>query len=171
MQNSNSKAGTNAQQGDEAKVTTSSPNNAKPNVVGSPLLRAWCKDFGELKMCHYEFNPCDNGLWFDMIEDFHSSEVLQVMKGIGCKDLNGKEIYEGDIVKWGHKKGGKEDPVRIAIVKMQPDIQFHIINYKTDFLGQNKVFHYGSFIYTDTEKWLGILGNVFENPELLEGVQ
>ena len=136
-----------------------------------PLLRAWCEDFGEFKMCHYQFNPCDNGIWYDMIEDFHSSEVLQVMKGIGCKDLTGKDIYEGDIVKWGHKKGGEEDPIRIAVVKMQPDIQFHIINYKMDFMGQNKVFHYGSFIYTDTEKWLEVLGNVFENPELLECVQ
>lgn len=143
---------------------------------GPPLLRAWCEDFGKFKMCYYKLDYCDNAIWFGMIEDFHSKEdiqvnsidVLQIMKGIGKKDVNGKEIFEGDIVKWGHKKGGEEDPVRIAVVKMQPDIQFHIINYKMNFMGQNKVFHYGSFIYTDTEKWLEVIGNVFENPELLD---
>jgi hypothetical protein len=35
MQNSNSEAGTNAQQSDEVDVTTSSHNNAKRNVSGS----------------------------------------------------------------------------------------------------------------------------------------
>ena len=133
-----------------------------------PSLRSWCEDFGEFKMCHYEFIKCDNGIWFDMIEDFHSGEVLQVMKGIGKKDLNGKEIFEGDIVKWGHKKGGEEDPIRIAVVKMQPDIQFHIINQNLCLFGLIKVYHYGRFFYTDTENWLEIIGNVFENPELLE---
>ena len=133
-----------------------------------PSLRAWCEDFCEFKMCHYEFIQCDNGLWFEMIEDFHSGEVLQVMKGIGKKDVNGKEIFEGDIVKWGHKKGGEEYQVRIAVVKMQPDIQFHIINKNKYYFGLDKVYHYGRFIYTDTENWLEIIGNVFENPELLD---
>lgn len=141
-----------------------------------PSLRAWCEDFGKFKMCYYKLDYCDNAIWFGMIEDFHSSEdiqvnnidVLQIMKGIGKKDVNGKEIFEGDIVKWGHKKGGEEDPIRIAVVKMQPDIQFHIINQNLCLFGLIKVYHYGRFFYTDTENWLEIIGNVFENPELLE---
>ena len=126
-----------------------------------PLLRAWCEDFGDFKMCYYKFNPCDNGLWYELIEDFHSSEVLHVMQGIGKKDINGKDIYTGDIVKWGHTVNGEEYPIKVAVVKMQPDIQFHLIGSETLYLWQL------NFIYRDTESFLEVLGNIFENPELL----
>ena len=111
-------------------------------------------------LCFEEFKPV-----CDLLESKEDAEYF--MQYINRNDINGKEIYEGDIVKWGHKKGGEENPIRIAFVVLDPDIQFHIVNYKMDFLGQNKVFHYGSFIYTDTEKWLEVIGNVFQTPELL----
>lgn len=100
----------------------------------------------------------------------YSVELTTVSQSVGLKDLKGKKIFEGDIVKWGHVKGGEENPIRIAVVKFNPDLQFEIINYKMNFLGQNKIFHYGSFIYTDTEKWIEVIGNVHENPELLSDV-
>lgn len=159
---------------------TSARHSSNTIVVGIPQrtikFRAWGR-YGEWEedetldcrkwqmidgdsLCFEEFKPV-----VDLLESKEGVEYF--MQYIGCKDVNGKEIYEGDIIKWGHKKGGEENPVRIAVVKLDPDIQFHIVNHTMDFLGQNKIFHYGSFIYTDTEKWIEVIGNVCQNPELL----
>ena len=85
----------------------------------------------------------------------------------GLTDKNGIKIFEGDIVKWGHVDGGREKPIRIAEVKINPSLQFDIVSHEMNFLGQNKVFDYGSFIYKDTKKWLEVIGNIHDNPQFL----
>ena len=98
-----------------------------------------------------------------------------LMQFTGLKDKNGKEIYEGDIVKWGMHGGlgGQEHWHRYAVVEISPDIQFKIIYYiiaetnekqPTD----NYSFKFGRFAYSETEKYLEIIGNIHENPELLK---
>jgi len=79
----------------------------------------------------------------------------------GLKDKNGKEIYDGDIVKWGHaNEYSRENPVKIAEVKINPDIQFH---------SQVGIFKFGSFAYADRiDRDLEVIGNIYENPELLK---
>ena len=81
-------------------------------------------------------------------------------RSTGLKGKNG-EIYEGDIVKWGHlNQWSREQPHRIAEVKFDPDIQFH---------SQVGVFNFGSFAYRDTtETDLEVIGNIYENPELIK---
>ena len=86
----------------------------------------------------------------------------ELMQFTGLKDKNGKEIYEGDIVKWGHHcEWCKEEPIRIAEVQFAPDIQFKTLIY-------DEPFRFGSFAYKDTYKHLEIIGNIYENPELLK---
>lgn len=83
----------------------------------------------------------------------------------GLTDKNGKKIFEGDIVKWGHVPGYRENPVRIAEVKLAPDIQFETI------IGERQhVFHYGAFLYAErADKALEVIGNIHDNPELIGG--
>jgi uncharacterized phage protein (TIGR01671 family) len=92
-----------------------------------------------------------------MGDDF---EKLTIMQSTGLKDKNGTLIYEGDIIKWGHLSGSYENPVRIAVVEIKPDIQFRLTNGKHTFI-------FGNFIYKATDKALEIIGNIYENAELL----
>ncbi len=100
-----------------------------------------------------------------------TTEVISDTVGqfTGLLDKNGKEIYEGDIVMWGHLKDGRSDetPPRIAIVKLFPSLHFLAVT-KTEF-GTPYAFHYGCFAYQNTDKYLEIIGNIHDNPELRKG--
>lgn len=74
-------------------------------------------------------------------------EHVKLMQSTGLKDKNGKEIYEGDIVKHEYNKG-------------QSDVFFD--------LGRFQPFSYlGSYMGSEYE----VIGNIYENPELLKGVE
>lgn len=104
------------------------------------------------------------------VEEPYKCEVIEDTIGqfTGLKDMNGKYIYEGDIVKWGHTENCHEYPPRISVVKIEPDIRFHCITATEHNFGQSGyVFQYGNFAYKQTEKYLEVIGNIHDNPELL----
>ena len=93
----------------------------------------------------------------------------------GLHDKNGKEIYEGDVIKWGMHGGGwgHETWNRYAVVEINPDLQFRITYYIHFETGEkrpsdNYVFRFGNFAYKETDQFIEIIGNVFENADLVK---
>lgn len=90
----------------------------------------------------------------------------------GLKDKNGKEIYEGDIVKM--KEVGGYDLEYIGVVRYyEEDCRFGIDTTTTNKFTKRLLFtdgecsfnegHYTITYYNEYE----VLGNIFDNPELL----
>ena len=108
---------------------------------------------------------------FDVMEiDFKNKKVLvdncdwfnfgigTLMQFTGLKDKNGKEIFEGDILSYGNKKDG----IIIQIVWIDlSDNGFNILRQK-----DKNVMH-DIRIYRFDEQ-AEVIGNIWENPELLE---
>ena len=81
----------------------------------------------------------------------------------GLKDKNGKEFYEGDILLWENPNDG--EPVTVSIKRGQIFFDNSPAAWAFECV-------YGSDSYTENgfpEKLdLTIIGNIFENPELLK---
>ncbi len=88
--------------------------------------------------------------------EFDCNNVI-LMQFTGLKDKNGKEIYEGDVLRYGNK----EDDIIIQIVWIDlSDNGFKIIRQV------NKNIIHDIRIYRFDEQ-AEVIGNIYKNPELL----
>lgn len=98
-------------------------------------------------------------------------ETETVGQYTGFTDKNGKKIFEGDIVKWSHIFLGNDRPYHIGRVAYR----------KAQFVVENRdVFaHCGTCSepfgcacrMDDTNRDFEVIGNIHDNPELLEEVR
>lgn len=86
------------------------------------------------------------------------SEVSYIEQFTGCVDKNGKEVYEGDIIKYIQLRGlGRHKTTTIAKVEFDKG-RFGFFEYKN---GDDEYFN--CYDLDDCE----IIGNIKENPEIL----
>lgn len=93
--------------------------------------------------------------WQRALHDCGGGEkAYEIMQYTGFKDKNGIEIYEGDIVKHPYKKISKKADVRWWLL----GFGFH---YGNDGFGK----------YCTPINNLEVIGNIYENPELLDSLK
>lgn len=104
---------------------------------------------GNLEPLHYFICPIKN-------EGMHRVMPETVGQFTGLHDKNGKEIYEGDIVEYEDYSNGlylfKEQPKAKGVIKIN------------DLLSEIYLKGLGTFEGNKVE----VIGNIYENPELLE---
>jgi len=107
-------------------------------------FRIWRKD-PEIMTLNFGFATISHGA-LDYIRNQCKSGSVVIMQYTGLKDKNGKEIYEGDIL---------ETPTPYGIEKILIDDIRDIYYEEREGWGDIKL--------------MTIIGNIYENPELLGG--
>ncbi|KAA9306644.1 YopX family protein [Streptococcus anginosus] len=127
-----------------------------------PKFRAWDKTHKKLGMIDADMQ---DGLFqsvkiFDEDgDDWQESENFILMQSTGLKDKNGKEIFEGDVVVMD---GWRRQVVTFGTQEVEED--FGSVRIYRDFnlyLGGG----YPNAVMSTFE----VVGNIYENPELVEG--
>ena len=91
-------------------------------------------------------------------EDFDAGEWivnndLNLMQSTGLKDLNGVEIFEGDIVRFFDSLYTVFYDIKEGSYRLKPHDDRWVVDYMSNFL---------------SEENFEVVGNIYENPELLE---
>lgn len=89
------------------------------------------------------------------------AEDWELMQYTGLKDKNGKEIYEGDIITW-RPKGAYKDRWETTIVEWNSNKGKWFFGYRHAYVSR-----FMSYTFDQVAN-LKVIGNIQENPELLE---
>lgn len=90
-----------------------------------------------------------------------------LMQSIGARDVNYKDIYEGDLVRFNHREGYSEV---FEVVYLD---EYNECEYPTNplmccyILFNRKTKNWMDFQWDDTDD-MEVIGNIYENPKLLE---
>lgn len=127
-------------------------------VMREIKFRAWDKQFQIITKVlpdGYKFTFDGKVILLDHRgKEIGESQDFILMQYTGLKDKNGKEIYEGDIVDYELVDGNK-----IFEIKYREDM--------AKFVADGKDFHAWGLNQGDVSERTEIIGNIYENPELL----
>ena len=132
-------------------------------------FRAWNKEIKKMyEVIKIDFyNEKVGYLFADPIVQCESINYLnfsdvELMQSTGLKDKNGKKIYEGDICRWRDLELFNNEVLEDIFVVTWND-------GKLAWYAQNEDgnFGYNLYEYTD-DRDLGVIGNIYENIDLLE---
>ena len=123
-----------------------------------PRYRAWDKDFKTMyeadDIVYIDFEEkqiCVKTLFFERASRYDFNDIV-LMQSTGLADKNGKEIFEGDIL-------DSEDGFLAGIVELRQDLGMFV----------STLIKYNNFeLLCNVTSSRKIIGNRWENPELLE---
>lgn len=123
-----------------------------------PKFRAWTEEGEVMYYDVYPFKDDTLLLSYDEIafDEVPASDFI-LMQSTGLKDKNDKEIFESDIVKFTITNGFD------YVVD-----EYGVVTYKQGafFIVKDFAEYLISYVYTDE---IEVIGNIYENHELLEG--
>ena len=141
-------------------------------------FRAWILNY---EIDKYEMHPWNRYFFSDCSpvtgysDEFPETDATNVilMQYTGLKDSNGEEIFEGDIVKF---QGDLMK--RIIVVEWQSELKYSTgTKYQCPYFGwigmyygrrMNQGENFARLITSDNYKRFDVIGNIYENPELVK---
>jgi len=141
-----------------------------------PKFRAWLKR--EKKMVDVKKLTFVEGkvrcVFYRTGTEDHDSDILssacyegvtfKLMQSTGLKDINDKEIYEGDVIKVSNGLCDIDEENPFVVVKWDEEAGGYTMK---DFTGEFDTLNIGWQI-ADKLVRVEVVGNIYENPELLE---
>jgi len=125
-------------------------------------FRVWCKDY---KRWENQLMLSHNGYLYDYDLGrgrlYNSSKTHIIQQFTGLKDKNDKEIYEGDIVTALIPHGNNIHRAKTY------DVFISVVNFTHGGFTIDVGEEFESFL-GETSVEIKIIGNIFENPELLK---
>ena len=127
-----------------------------------PKYRVWDKKLKKMfEVSFIDFDTKLIGLNIDLEIIIFDFEDIILMQSTGLLDKNGKEIFDGDILTDGHTTGD---------IRNHPTLGFYTVDesskedYLSDTVGIEDFEEAKEFMRNSIE----VIGNIYENPELLE---
>lgn len=151
----------------------------------TPKFRAW--DTTNKEMFKDTFAITESGQVVVVEQEYVASspdyvfvEHLVIMQSTGLKDKNGKEIFEGDVLKFndewneycheGYVDGSVEGVNYVEVVRSEACFEFGKTKYPESslfILMEDEHLNFKDFIKSEDFEF-EIIGNIYENRELLE---
>lgn len=126
-----------------------------------PKFRAWSRLSSRMYVV--------NGLYFDrgMVQYANNDNAIRLIKleniilmqSTGLKDKNGKEIFEGDVVRMRNPRDRRQIGM-FQVVRVANSPMLGLLDKKIT----TEIFN----LYEHMRNYYEIIGNIYENPELLE---
>lgn len=128
-----------------------------------PKFRAWKKagkELGRVGQITFELDGSVSHVLFkgEFLDFNVSINEIILMQSTGIKDKNGQEIFEGDVVRQVRAQPTTENETITGVVTMIEGV----------WLIMNDNEQIASDLWSETDE-NEIIGNIYENPELLEG--
>ena len=132
-----------------------------------PKFRAWQNELGRMMLVNTMFFFANELEELELNDSIMNDNIpvypdeIELMQSTGLFDRNGQEIFEGDIVTDGDV---------ISDIKYHQTLGFYMIGkygFSVPF-GQGVDVEYFEEFAVHVSKTFEVVGNIYENPELLE---
>jgi len=125
-------------------------------------FRAWNKKGKRWFGVNLQMSVVDGLLWWQYgygceIIPAEERKNIELMQYTGRKDKNNKEIYEGDVI--------KDIENWVGVIKWDKKDCFFCVEYPL----QNETMMFDDAFDSNPERNAEIIGNIYENSELMEG--